>query len=146
MSASPHARVPRPRLDPIRSVDDALLVFRAQLTRPLRAETLAMFLDDNDCGSTLVTVTDTSDPFQILEVAEAMALAGATSPDVTALVLASVRPGGGPLPGDDDLWLGASDVVGECGLTLVDWFVIGRHGTFIPREALGVPSRWSSGR
>ncbi|MCU1392399.1 MAG: hypothetical protein JWM34_827 [Ilumatobacteraceae bacterium] len=146
MAVSSHGRVPRARHDPIQSIDTALALFSAQISRPLRAETLAMFLDEHDCGSTLVTVTDTEDPFAVVDVADAMSLAGGSSPEVCGLVLATVRPGGGPEPGDDDLWLEASDVVAENGLVLVDWFVIGRHGTFSPRELLGMPSRWPCSR
>ena len=142
MSVPLHRRVLRARLDPVRSVDDALAIFDLQITRPLRAETLVMFLDGNSCGSIIVTVTGTDDPFQIVEVAEAMAMTGSGSPDVAALVLASIRPGGGPCPGDDDLWLEVAEVVEASGLTLIDWFVVGRHGTFSPRELMGVPTRW----
>jgi len=145
MPVSSYGRVPRARTDPIFSAADAMVVFTAQLTRPLRFETLVMFLDDAGRGSTLVTVTGTEDPGQIIEIADTMALAGSSSPDVSALVLASVRPGGSCLPGDDDLWLQAADVVGTAGLTLIDWLIIGRNGTHSPRELLGMPSRWPCG-
>jgi hypothetical protein len=145
MPVSSHGRVPRARLDPIFSATDAIAVFAAQMTRPLRAETLVMFLDDAGRGTTLITVTDTDDPFQIVDIAETMALSGSASPDVSGLVLASVRPGGSVLPGDDELWLEAADVVDELGLILIDWLVIGRDGTVSPRELLGMPSRWPCG-
>ena len=145
MPVSSHGRVPRARLDPIFSATDAIAVFAAQMTRPMRAETLVMFLDDVGRGSTLITVTGTDDPFQIVDIAETMALSGSSSPDVSGLVLASVRPGGSVLPGDDELWLEAADVVDELGLILIDWLVIGRDGTVSPRELLGMPSRWPCG-
>jgi hypothetical protein len=143
MSSSSHGRVPRARVDPIQSMEDALVLFHAVMSRPIRAETLAVFLDDNSCGSTVVTVTGTLEPAHLLDVAEAMALSGASSPDVAALVLASVRPTLGLQPGDDDLWLRAADLVETSGLVLIDWFVITRHGTCSPRELLGRASRWN---
>jgi len=145
MPVSSHGRVPRARIDPIFSATDAMVVFTAQMMRPLRAETLVMFLDDAWRGSSLVTITGTDDPFQIIEIAETMALAGTSSPDVNGLVLASVRPGGSVLPGDDELWLEAADVAEDVGLVLVDWLIIGRDGTHSPRELLGMPSRWPCG-
>ena len=145
MPVSSHGRLPRARLDPIYSAAEAMAIFAAQMTKPMRAETLVMYLDDAGRGSTLVTVTGTDDPFQIVDIAEAMALSGSSSPDVCGLVLASVRPGGCVLPGDDELWLEAADVVDDIGLTLVDWLIIGRDGTVSPRELLGMPSRWPCG-
>ena len=145
MPVSSHGRVPRARLDPIFSAGEAMSVFASQMTRPMCAETLVMFLDDSGCGSTLVTVSGTDDPCQIVDIAEAMALSACASPDISSLVLASVRPGGWLLSGDDELWLEAADVVDETGLTLIDWLVIGRHGTVSPREELGMPSRWPCG-
>lgn len=146
MAVSSFGRAPRARLDPIFTAHDAMAVFSLAMSRPLRHETLVMFLDANDCGSSLVSVTDTDEPFHIVEIAETMALSGSDAPDISGLVLATVRPGGGLLPGDDELWLEASDVVEDCGLTLVDWLVIGRRGTHSPREQLGMPSRWACGR
>ena len=144
MFASSSRRVPRAHLDPVCCVDDALAIFNMQITRSMRPDTvtLAMFLDDAWCGSTVVTITDTPDPFQIVEVAEAMAMAGAGNPDIASLVLATVRPSGGPFHDDDELWREAVEVVEQCGLTLIDWFVIGRHGTLSPRALIGAPSRW----
>jgi hypothetical protein len=137
--------VPRAHVDPIFSADEAMAVFREQMSRPMCAETLVMFLDESGRGSTLVSVSGTDDPFQVVDVAEAMALAAGSNADVSGIVLATVRPGGGFLPGDDELWLEAADVVDEIGLTLIDWLVIGRHGTVSPREQLGMPSRWPCG-
>ncbi|MCU1400804.1 MAG: hypothetical protein JWN62_3913 [Acidimicrobiales bacterium] len=142
MVASSSRRVPRAHLDPVRCVDDALAIFNLQITQPMRAATLAMFLDGGWCGSTVVTITDTPDPFQVVEVAEAMALAGAGNPDIASLVLATLRPDGGPFHDDDELWHEADEVVEQCGLVLIDWFVIGRHGAFSPRGLVGAPSRW----
>jgi hypothetical protein len=145
MTVSSFGRAPRARLDPIFSAADAMAVFSLQMSRPLRHEILVMFLDANSRGSTLVTVSDTSDPFCVVDVAEAMALSATDNADVESLVIASVRPGGGMLPGDDDLWLESADTVDQCGLILVDWLIIGRHGVQSPREALGMPSRWTCG-
>jgi len=145
MPVSSFGRAPRARIDPIFSAADAMAVFALQMSRPLRHETLVMFLDAERHGSTLVTVSDTTDPFCIVDVAEAMALSAAENVEVDALVIASIRPGGTLLAGDDDLWLEAADVVDACGLVLIDWLIVGRNGTQSPREQLGMPSRWRCG-
>ena len=142
MSSTSHGRFPHAGREPILSLDHALAIFDVQLHRPLRAETLAMFLDHHHHGSTLVTVTDTVLAKQLLEVAEVMALAGSARPEMSGLVLASVRPGHGLQSGDDELWTRASNVTEANGMILIDWFVISPHGTCSPRELIGLPSRW----
>lgn len=149
MSVSSHrrgstsARLPRAGVDPIACIEDALAMFELQRCHPIRAETLAMFLDSSGCGSVLVTVTDTVAPAQLLEVAEVMARLGGARPEISGLVLATVRPRYGLQTGDDELWTRAVEIVEANGLDLIDWFVISRHGTSSPRELLGQPSRWA---
>ena len=124
-----------------------MAVFDLAISRPLAAETIVMFLDRDFRGSCLVTVTDTDDPIQVVAIAEAMALSAAHEPDITGIVLATVRPGRSMRDGDGDgdVWLEACDVVESSGLTLVDWLIIGRGGTTLPRQQLGIASRWPSG-
>lgn len=147
MPASSHGRTPRARLDPICSALDALSVFTALMTRPLRHETLVMFIDAGGCGRSLVTVGGTTDPFAVVEVAETMAMSAAGNPDISGIVLASVRPGDDARlndDDDDDLWSDADAVVAELGLVLYDWLVIGRDGTISICDDLGLPPRWPS--
>ena len=61
-----------------------------------------------------------------------------------ALVMATVRPGGGPLEDDGDRWLEMSDLTSAAGVELVEWFVIGDE-IHCPRDLLGEPPRWRSG-
>ncbi len=145
MPVSSHGRVPRANIDPILTVQDAMAVFDLAISHPLAAETIVMFLDREFRGSCLVTVTETDDPIQVVAIAEAMALSASHEPDITGIVLATVRPGGTMLDDDDDVWFEASDVVESAGLTLIDWLIIGRGGTTSPRQQLGLNSRWPSG-
>ena len=142
MAVSSYGRAPRARIDPILSATDAMAVFALQMSRPRRHETLVMFLDGDRHGSTLVTVSDTSDPFCVVDIAEAMALGAIENPDIDALVIASIRPTGGMRASDNDLWLEAADVVEVCGLVLIDWLIVGPASVHSPREQLGMPSRW----
>ena len=144
MSFLANGRVPRARLDPIVRVDQALAVFRLAMCHPLSPETLVMFLDNNNCGHELVSVSGTTEPFHVIDVASTMALCAAANEDMSALVLATIRPGGGLLAGDDELWFEAADTVEESGLVLIDWLIIGRGGVHSPRDYLGIPSRWAA--
>ena len=69
-------------------------------------------------------------------------MAAATKPRARSIVLASVRPDSGMLPGDVDRWLEASAIVDQHGLVLLEWFVIGPMGPECPRDLLGEPERW----
>jgi hypothetical protein len=57
-------------------------------------------------------------------------------------VIATVRPHDGVLPGDVDRWLDASSIARDHGIELIEWYVIGPHGTQCPRDLLGEPERW----
>ena len=63
-----------------------------------------------------------------------------------ALVVASIRPGRGPMPGDVDRWLEASAIADDAGVDLLEWFVIdggaGAGTAWCPRDLLGEPPRW----
>lgn len=138
------SRIPHAGRDPICSAGDALAVFSLQLTHPLSHETLVMFIDASGCGISLVTVSDTVVPDQVLDVVDTMAMLLADRPNVSGMVVASVRPRGGILADDDTLWFEATEAVESHGLALFDWLIIGRGGTRSMSDELGVPSRWPS--
>jgi hypothetical protein len=101
-----------------------------------------MLIDRNGCGISLITVSDTTEPDQVVDVADAMAMALVGRPQVGGLVLATVRPGGHVLADDDALWFEAAAAIEAHGLVLYDWLIIGRGGTVSMTHELGVPSRW----
>jgi DNA repair protein RadC len=144
MFMSSREPVPQARRDPITSPELAMSVFRFAMCRPLHDETLIMFLDDQSRGHELVSVSDTVDPWQVVDIADTMAFCAAGNADISALVVASVRPGGGPLPDDEHRWYEIAEVIEEQGLTLIDWLIIGRGGVHSPRDYLGIPSRWAA--
>ena len=136
----------RPRLplasDPIRTSLDALAVVSMAIHRPLEAETIAFFLDDTSHSNTITIVSGTTEPDTILSVAECMALAGAQSPGLCGVVLATVRPDSGTLPGDIDRWLEADAITEAHGIELIEWFIVYPAGVECPRQLLGEPERW----
>lgn len=137
--AVPH---PLPPPAPVRCAADALRVLRLSVSQPPQPETLAFVLDQHGVGGVITLVSGTVQPDSVLAVAECIARAGEHVPRAAALVLATVRPGGGVLPGDVDRWLEASDLVQARGLVLLEWFVFADGYVCCPRDLFGEPERW----
>lgn len=142
-------RPPRAGIDPIDSADAALAVIRLAATRPLRAEVIVLVLDGDRRGRTIVIVDGTEDPDAVVEIVERLteSLGTIGAEGDAALVVASVRPNGGPLHGDDARWLEASELAERGGIELLEWFVIcddlGPPTAWCPRDLLAEPPRWS---
>jgi hypothetical protein len=140
-------RAPRAGIDPVADASTALAVIQLAMHRPLIAETIALVLEVDRRGRTVVVVDGTDDPDSVLDVVERLADSIASTGRDGALVLASVRPHAGPLPGDGDRWLEASELADAAGVELIEWFVIddaaGQHAAWCPRDLLGEPPRWS---
>ncbi len=135
-------RLPRAGVDPL---DDAaaLAVIRLAVHQPPIHETVALVLDGDRTGRTVVMVDGTEQPDSLLDVVEHVAGSIASSGRDGALVVASVRPNGGPVEGDEDRWLEASDLADDVGVELVEWFVLdGEGAAWCPRDLLGEPPRW----
>jgi hypothetical protein len=129
--------------EPILSSLEALRVVSLAIHRPLEAETIAFFLDETCCSSTITIVSGTTEPDSIVSVAECMAVAASRSPSLCGVVLATVRPGTtGTLPGDLDRWIEVDTITESHGIELVEWFIIGAAGVECPRELLGEAERW----
>ncbi len=135
-------RGPRANIDPIRNAAAAIALVSTVIAQPLRYETVGFLLDANGFGDVVVVVDGTEPADSIISVAQCLAEAGAGTPHLTSLVLATVRPCGGLRDDDVDRWLEASDVVDECGLHLIEWYVVDPDGIQCPRDLLGEPERW----
>lgn len=142
-------RVPRGGVDRVGDAADALAVVRMAMSSPARAETIVMLLDPDHRGRTIVVVDGTVDDDAVIEVVEHLAEAVAGVGAAGALVVATVRVGRGPDPGDADRWLDASATAEAFGVELVEWFVIEAHPpgveptAWCPRDLLAEPPRWS---
>ena len=119
-------------------------MIRLAISRPLRSETIALVLEDDLRGRTIVVVDGTDEPDSLLDVVEhlveSIACSMADVPTEGYLVLATVRPGGGPEPGDGDRWLEASELAELAGVELLEWFVISTDTGPPPRGALATCS------
>lgn len=127
---------------PVRSAGAALFLLGLAIEGPAEPEILAFMLDDHGMGGLVLAFTNTESPDTMLHIVDVMSLAAEGLEEVTSLVVASVRPGGGIVPGDLDRWLEASTLCAERSLQLTEWFVIGDMGPVCPRDLLGEPPRW----
>lgn len=134
-------RLPRARIDPIDSDAVALAMLARLITRPAQPETIALLLDDQRRGLTVLVVSGTEEPDSMFDIVDLIAHGDQLGDELGAVVLASVRPGGAIADGDVDRWLEASDVLADRGIELVEWFVIGVD-VVCPRDRLGEQPRW----
>jgi hypothetical protein len=130
-------RIPRGGIDPIRSAADALAVFA--LAAPFGNDTVALVLDQERRGNTIVVVSGTTAPDALFDVIDLCLTRCDVS--VGALVIATSRPGGHITTDDVDRWVEASLQCDDAGVELVEWFVIGAEISR-PRELAGDPPRW----
>lgn len=134
-------RLPRAGVDPIDSELVAFAMIAHMLGRPPRDETIALLLDDQRRGISVLVVNGTDRPDAMFAVLDLIVHGDHHGDELGAVVLASVRPGGAVDQADIDRWLEASDVLADRGIELVEWFVIGIDVT-CPRDLLGEPPRW----
>lgn len=143
---APPSSVPRAGIDPITSAAQALALFRCVRHLPPVPETLAFLLDDAGRGQgTVVQVTDTIGPDDVVDVVELIGRAAAdrvADGVVSGLVVATCRPRDGLLEDDDTRWRILSDLAEAHGLLLIEWFVLGSIGTACPRDLCGEAARW----
>jgi hypothetical protein len=134
-----HIALP-PRL--VDSAEAALRTILAGAYHPAQSQVIALLLDPDYIGHTVLVVDGATSPDAVVEVMELVAEAAAEAGREQVFVLASMRPGGGPLPGDVDRWTEISDLADTHGCELVEWFVIGDRVASCPRDFLVEPPRW----
>jgi hypothetical protein len=135
-------RVPRARRDPINSPWDALAVIALAIAEPPADKIIAVTLDDERRGRTIVIVHGPPDADGIFAVIDICAAAVAETPNFGGVILASCRrPGHGIEPDDPERWMEASEQCESAGLELVEWFVISDR-VVCPRDLTGEPPRW----
>ena len=127
-------RMPRAGIDPVDTPATALAVVRMAMSRPLRPETIVLVLDGDRCGRTIVVVDGTESADAVSDVVERVTESMADTVPGGSLVVASVRPGGGPDPDDADRWLEISDLADDAGVELLEWFVVA--------DDVGPPTAW----
>lgn len=136
-------RLPRARIDPIDTPYCALSMIIELMNQTLRFETIVLMLDHERRGLSVIVVGDTDDADSMVGVIDSIADQARQHDEVDALIVASVRPDGGPEYDDLDRWADAAELCDDAGLELVEWFVLGTTIT-CPRELCGDPPRWAA--
>jgi hypothetical protein len=133
-------RLPHAGVDPIDTPADALSMLTFIAHQPLRHETIAVLLDHGRCGRGIFVVAGTAHPDAMFDVLDAIVALDVG--ELGAVILGSVRPSSRVSDElDVDRWLEASSMLDDCGLDLLEWFVIG-DDVICPRDLLGEPPRW----
>ena len=124
------------------SAEAALQTILAAVHHPAESQVVAVLLDPDYIGQTVLVVDGTTSPDDVVEVMEFVVEAAAEAGREDVIVLASIRPDTGPLPGDVDRWIELSDLADSHGCELVEWFVISDRVAWCPRDFLIEPPRW----
>jgi hypothetical protein len=120
---------------------DALGVIEVVRSKPSRPELIALVLEQRR-GHTVFVVDDAVDPDAIVTVVELLGQSLISGGRPGELVVATVRPGAVPLPGDADRWMEASSIAEDLWCELLEWFVIDGHVAWCPRDVLAEAPRW----
>jgi len=122
--------------------DAAVRNLHLAMAWPRRAETIALLLDADYVGHSIVVVDGAPTPDAVLDVTAWLATGPPGVPSAAAAVLCSVRPEGGLLPGDDDRWLTLDAVLAHVGIELLEWVVATEQDALLPRVLAESPPRW----
>jgi hypothetical protein len=121
---------------------DALAVIDVARCRPDRPQLIGLALVDRR-GHTIVVCDDADHPDAVLHGTEYLCHYLHTALGRPGeLIVATVRPGGGPLGDDLDRWDHADAIADDFGCELLEWFVMAGAETWRPREGAADPPRW----
>lgn len=132
--------VPRPFIDPITSLLDALSVVSLSLRRPRRNDTVVLALDAQRRGLHLFrTVPMCAEALHRI-VSQCSVVSG-----IHGVVITSVRNRSPLEASDQQLIVTARHTLSAAGIELVDWVVLGAGGLYCPRTLCGMPDPWPYG-
>ncbi len=131
--------VPRPLVDPISCLIEAVGVASLAVRRPLRCGTIIISMNQNGCGQGIIAT-------QPVTRKSAHSLIGLCSgvPNTTRVVLVSTRTQPPINPDDVELLHHLTHLFSTAGITLVDWVVVGYGGLYCPRSLTDMPDPWDA--
>jgi hypothetical protein len=132
--------VPRPLVDSITSLVEALSVISLSLLRPRRNDTVVLALDKQRRGLHLFRTDPVSSHTFHHIVRECSSV-----PSIHGVVVASYRTSSPMFWCDDSLLHIGSRTLSAAGIQLIDWVVIGAGGMYCPRTLYNVPDPWPYG-
>jgi hypothetical protein len=132
--------VPRPLVDPITSLLDALSVVSLSLRRPRRNDTVVLALDAQRRGLHLFRTVPMCAEALHHVVSQCSVVSG-----IHGVVITSVRPTTPLCTTDQQLVVTTRHTLLAAGIELVDWVVLGAGGLYCPRTLCGMPDPWPYG-
>lgn len=132
--------VPRPLIDPITSLVEALSIAALALPRPLRNGTVVLCLDNEHRGLHLFRTSAVSRPVLQHVVRECCHV-----PSLHSVVLFSIRSSPPMCPLDLQVLANITTTLTAAGLHLHDWVVIGAGGIYCPRSLTNRADPWRYG-
>ena len=143
MTAHHTGHGPLERTQPVDTELAALAVLTSIIDTTPTDQVIAILLDHDGIGHSILIVHETTQPDAILDVVDVLvaSIPDEGSPVVSEVILASIRPGGVLESCDADRWFEASETFAAHGIELLEWFVMTDTVT-CPRDLLGIPPRW----
>ena len=131
--------VPRPFIDPIHSLLEAVGISSLVVPRPLQDRTIAVVLDAQRRGLGILQAGATS-------LVSAHFLIGRLSdiPHAASVVLVSTRAYSCVQPDDVELLALLTATFEHAGIALFDWVVMGRGGHYCPRSLTDAADPWAT--
>ena len=137
MFASTLLDVPRPYIDPIYSLVEALGVACLALRRPAADSTITLVLDNQRRGIHLFP----SAPLTQSTIHHIIGHVSAV-PNAHGVVIISTRTAAPIQPQDSTLLIHTTVACQSAGFELIDWVVIGSGGLYCPRSLTDAPDPW----
>ena len=132
--------IPRPFIDPITSLVQAVGLFSLAVHRPRCNESLVLCLDSQLRGVHMFEAPELSAATIHHIVCHASTITATSS-----LVVCSIRMATPIHPDDSRLWSHCKTVLHHAGLLLHDWIVIGHGGLYCPRTLSDEDNPWPHG-
>lgn len=129
--------VPRPFIDSISTLVEALGIASLTIPRPRTTGTIAVVTDAQLRGIAMLHLPELAMHSVHEVVARCSHIAGAH-----AVVLVSVRTSSPVQPRDTELLQHLTQVLSHAGIALRDWVVVGKGGLYCPRSLLGLADPW----
>lgn len=139
MFASTLLDVPRPYIDPIYSLVEALGIACLALRRPAVDSTITLVLDSERRGIHLFPSTPLTQSIIHHIIGHVSSL-----PNAHGVVIISTRTTAPIQPHDSTLLIHTTVACRSAGFELIDWVVVGSGGLYCPRSLTDAPDPWSA--
>lgn len=129
--------VPRPLIDPINSLAEALSIVSLAVQRPRRDTTVVLAVDEKRRGIHLFRTNVMSATTAHHIVRECSYV-----PAIDGVVIVSHRTSAPIAATDKDVWNCSRLTLSAAGISLIDWVIVGAGGLYCPRTLSGVSDPW----